>query len=41
MSAFKYFMKIDIVKHVKASRGLLSGCSVGDLERRQLKLKHT
>ena len=36
MSAFKYFMKIDItcMKHVKASGGLLSECSVGDPEQR-------
>ena len=31
------FMKIDIMKHVKASGGLLSEYSVGDLERRRLK----
>ena len=30
MSAFKDFAKIDIMKHVKASGGLLSECSVGD-----------
>ena len=30
----------DIVKHVKASGGLLSECSVMDPERRRLKLKH-
>ena len=30
MCAFKYFTKIDIVKLVKASGGLLSECSVGD-----------
>ena len=30
MSAFKYFAKIDIVKHVKASGGLLSECGIGD-----------
>ena len=40
MSAFKYFTKIDIVKPVKASGGLLSECSVSDLEQRRLKLKH-
>ena len=34
------FLEVDIVKHVKASAGLLSECSVGDLERRRLKLKH-
>ena len=39
MSAFKYFTKIDNVQHVKASEGLLSECSVGDPEQRQLKLK--
>ena len=33
-----YSTKIDIVKNVKASGGLLSECSVGDLELRQLKL---
>ena len=30
----------DIVKHVKASGGLLSECSVRDPERRRVKLKH-
>ena len=40
MSAFQYFTKIDIVKHVKASGGLLSEYSIGDPEQRQLKLKH-
>ena len=40
MSAFKYFAKIYIVKHVKASGGLLSECGIGDPEGRQLKLKH-
>ena len=38
MSVFKYSTKIDIVKHVKASGGLLSECSVGDPELRRLKL---
>ena len=37
MSAFKYFRKIDIVKHVKASEGLLSECSIGVPEQRKLK----
>ena len=40
MSAFQYFTKIDIVKHVKASGGLLSEYSIGDPEQKQLKLKH-
>ena len=31
---FKYFTKIDIVKHVKLSGGLLSECSVRDPEQR-------
>ena len=30
----------DIVKHAKASGGLLSECSVRDPEQRRLKLKH-
>ena len=34
MSAFKYFTKIEItcMKHVKASGGLLSECSIGNPE---------
>ena len=40
MSAFKYFMKIDIVKYVKPVKVWLSECSVGDPEQRWLKLKH-
>ena len=32
MSAFKHFTRIDIIKHVKASGGLLSECSVRNPE---------
>ena len=41
-STVSYYSRNNIVKHVKAaSGGLLSECSVRDLEQRQLKLKHT
>ena len=41
-STVSFYSRNNIVKHVKAaSGGLLSECSVRDLEQRQLKLKHT
>ena len=39
MSAFKYFTKIDIVKHVKASGGLTVRVQRRRPEQRRLKLK--